>query len=352
MMKYSVWYTSVFAILGMFTSKQVEAHVKWFVSQNGTGIDKGNDVYFSFLNPNMKIVLGIAILTFICAAIIHICLSRYAQQPSILTQKLKTQVIVLAQLLTGSAFFASSINGVLFAPHFTASPNQIIFLMMELVAGILFISRSYIYLASFLTIIIFIVVTIDYGFVSSFEYLNLVGLVSLFSLSYLAVRPPKKRTLIEPFNKESLTMLGLTFYRITLGIALVVLGLSEKLLNPELALNFVNQYPEFNFMQALGLDFSNRLFVLCGGVAEVLFGMIYIVGFVPRINTLALAVFLIASNSFFAFTGELDKALMELTGHLPLLAGAIMLVILGGGYSYSALKPFVSFQWRSLRVNT
>lgn len=332
-----------FAALFILVPLQVGAHVKWFVSPNG--VDKSGHAYFSFLEPSMQFVLAAAIFTFICAAIIHICLSRYTQGSIVLSQTLTTRIIVLAQLLTGSAFFASSIHGVLFAPHFLASPNQLIFLMMQLVAGILFISRSYVYLASVLTLVIFAVLILDYGISATFEYLNLVGLVVLFSLSYFANNlPPKDTKHIKPLKQDSLTALGLTIYRVTLGFALVILGLSEKLLHPELALEFMEQNPGFNFMQALGLEFSHRLFVMCGGVAEVLFGVIYIVGFVPRINTIALAIFLVASNSYFAFQGEMNMALMELIGHLPLLAGAIMLVMLGGGCSYSELKALVNFQ--------
>lgn len=344
------WIAPDFSLLDLFIPKQVEVHVKWFVSQNDTSID--NNIYFSFLDPNMRIVLGAAIFVFICAAIIHIVLSRYSQPSNNLSLKLKAKILVFAQILTGSALFASSINGVLFAPHFVASSNQITFLMMELVAGILFITRSYVYLACFLTLIIFSAITIDYGLVSSFEYLNIVGLISLFSLSYLALRSSKKNKRTDLLDKESLIMTGLTFYRVTLGIALVILGLSEKILNPELAIDFVNQYPDFNFMRVIGIDFSDRLFIFCGGISEILFGVIYITGFVPRINTIALAFFLVASNSFFAFTGEMDKALMELVGHLPLLSGAIIIIFLGGGYNFSELRNRVKFKVNLPRLNT
>lgn len=347
---YCAGYSIIITLFFMIVPSKAEAHVKWFISSNG--FDKSDVSYFSFLQQDMQLVLGAAILTFISSAIVHICLTRFIQRSGILSQRLSIRIITLAQLLTGSAFFASSINGVLFAPHFFASPNQVFLLMLELVAGILFISRSYVYFASLLTLVIFISISFDYGIVPSFEYLNLIGLIALFSLSYLANTKPNKLKWIESVNSESLIALGLTLYRVSLGIALVTLGLTEKLLHPELALEFMRQNPEFNFMHALGFEFSNRLFVMCGGVAEVLFGAIYIAGFVPRINTVFLAIFLIASNSFFIIKGEVDMALMELIGHLPLLAGAITLVLLGGGYGYSALKPFVSFQWNSLRVNT
>jgi hypothetical protein len=63
----------------------------------------------------------------------------------------------------------------------------------------------------------------------------------------------------------------------------------------------------------------------------LIFGIIFLLGLITRLNTLALAGFLISSNLYFFLIGKTEEAFLELTGHLPLLAIAILLILFGGG---------------------
>jgi uncharacterized membrane protein YphA (DoxX/SURF4 family) len=119
--------------------------------------------------------------------------------------------------------------------------------------------------------------------------------------------------------------------RILTGIALVSLGLSEKLLNPDLGEYFVADY-QWNFMLNLGFtNFSNELFVFCAGMMEVIFGIILIIGTTTRINILMVSAFMFASNITFFASGNYSEALLEIFGHLPFIATAMILIFFGSG---------------------
>ena len=45
--------------------------------------------------------------------------------------------------------------------------------------------------------------------------------------------------------------------RVAVGAALVIVAFAEKLANPEMALAFLGQEPQFNVAQEMGLDISN-----------------------------------------------------------------------------------------------
>src|SRR4029078_2240997 len=98
---------------------------------------------------------------------------------------------------------------------------------------------------------------------------------------------------------------------------------------PHLAMSFLEKN-KVNFMQTLGFDFfSDRLFVLSAGCTELVFGIIFILGLITRLNALALAGFLVSSNLYFFMVGKTDEAFLELSGHLPLFAVAILLILYG-----------------------
>jgi hypothetical protein len=78
------------------------------------------------------------------------------------------------------------------------------------------------------------------------------------------------------------------------GMSLVVLAFTEKFLHPELALQFLSEH-NWNFVKLLGFNFSNQLFVLSAGFMETIFGLMFIFGYVVRINTLVMASFFATS---------------------------------------------------------
>lgn len=87
---------------------------------------------------------------------------------------------------------------------------------------------------------------------------------------------------------------GLPILRMGAGMSLVVLAFTEKFLHPELALQFLSEH-NWNFVKLLGFNFSNQLFILSAGFMETIFGLMFILGYVVRINTIVMASFFATS---------------------------------------------------------
>lgn len=129
--------------------------------------------------------------------------------------------------------------------------------------------------------------------------------------------------LVRPYREYALPIL-----RVGTGATLLVLGFSEKILKPELGVNFLSQY-DWNFMALLGVPYSDYLFTLSAGSVEALLGAIFILGVVTRLNALVVAVF---------FTVPLFLlGPIELAGHLPHFAAVVLLLFFGSGERLKAV---------------
>ena len=115
------------------------------------------------------------------------------------------------------------------------------------------------------------------------------------------------------------------------GVALIVVAFAEKLANPEMALAFLADHPQFNVAQQVGLGMSDLEFVRLAGGIEVLFGLLLISGAVPQAIVLIAGVPFNATLFFFGTT--------ELVGHLPVYGAMLVLLVYG---SDPALRPRVS----------
>ena len=93
-------------------------------------------------------------------------------------------------------------------------------------------------------------------------------------------------------------------------------------------------------MPVLGFDwYSDQLFVLSAGMMELVIGVIILIGVITRLTTFVLAAFMFASNVTFLVTGRSDEALSEMIGHMPIIATAIILLLLGSGRGMKLHNP-------------
>lgn len=131
--------------------------------------------------------------------------------------------------------------------------------------------------------------------------------------------------LAKPYHSYALPLL-----RLGTGATLLVLGFTEKILAPEFGANFLQQY-DWNFMQHLGFTgYSDYLFVLSAGSVEALFGLIFILGIVTRLNALVVAVFF--SIPLFLLGP------IELAGHVPHFAAVVLLLLFGAGEHWKLVR--------------
>ena len=110
--------------------------------------------------------------------------------------------------------------------------------------------------------------------------------------------------------------------RISAGISVLVLGFTEKLVNVDLGVAFLEGRPRFNVVRELGLDwFTDERFIYAVGIVEATAGIALLSGFLPRVVILALW---IPFNLGIAFLPA-----EELIGHLPILSTMYVLLVRG-----------------------
>jgi uncharacterized membrane protein YphA (DoxX/SURF4 family) len=110
--------------------------------------------------------------------------------------------------------------------------------------------------------------------------------------------------------------------RIGVGISVLVLAFTEKLINVELGKEFLEEYPHFNVLNEIGIDwFTDARFVYLVGIVEATAGFALIAGFLPRLVILALWV---PFNLGIIFLPP-----QELIGHLPILSAMYVLLVRG-----------------------
>jgi uncharacterized membrane protein YphA (DoxX/SURF4 family) len=115
---------------------------------------------------------------------------------------------------------------------------------------------------------------------------------------------------------------ALTMLRWCAGFSVLFLGLTEKLLAPELGVAFLQEYPHFNVAHQLGIEwFTDERFVYAAGIVEVTAGAALLCGFLPRVVILALWIPFNLGIPFLPPT--------ELIGHLPILATMYVLLVRG-----------------------
>jgi len=294
------------------------AHVKWFVKDAGTG----SAVHFSFSETTVQIWTVVVLVCVAVALLLDWIVPEPPRKLREFAENRRGQILHLFQVLVGLALLVTAVQGAIIAPHFTEpGSGGLLLRFVEGGVGLLLIANKGVRLAACLMVVLFLASAGLFGFISSLEYFNFLG-VALFLLI---------NSIPADSQYQSLRPYALPLLRVHAGIALGVLAWTEKLLDPSLAVRFLEEN-QINFMQALGFEqFSNRFFVLCAGCTELIFSLIFALGLVTRINTLALAGFLVSSNLYFFVVGKTNEAFLELTGHLPLFAIALLLLLYGAG---------------------
>lgn len=225
-------------------------------------------------------------------------------------------------MMTGAFFVIAGTHQYLFSPNLTvASGIPMWLVVIQILLGLCFLlgilSRVGGIILGLMWVSLFyfagpIAALEDIWVLSTAIFITLMGneYFSIISFSFL-------RDLVAPFKR-----FGLSILRLGTGTTLMVLGLSEKILAPEFGVNFLTHH-DWNFMQLLGFNFSHYLFTISAGSVEFLFGLIFVLGVVTRLNALVVAI--VFSIPLFILGP------IELSGHLPHFAAVVLLLLFGSG---------------------
>jgi uncharacterized membrane protein YphA (DoxX/SURF4 family) len=283
-------------------------HVKWFT-------DPSAGKLFSFAQPEVIVWIVIALLLVLTASILDRKIPGPKKAFLKKVKKWDGEIVGVFQVLLGASLIGAALKGSLLVPHFELLGDDI-FKWLQIVAGLLLALNLWPFVGAAIVILCFLAAAALFGVVEVMDYLNLVG-AALFIIIW---RNKKYK------GRQELAVKILAFLS---GVTLVVLAFSEKILQPQMALEFLDNY-DFNFMQSIAL-FTDELFVLSTGVMEMVFGLILALGFIPRINIAVLALFFLATNGYMFLSGHVDDGITELVGHLPVIATVIVVLAFGAG---------------------
>lgn len=223
----------------------------------------------------------------------------------------------------GAFFLIAGTHEYLFSPNLTpAAGIPYVLIIVQILAGLTFLVGVYTRVAAVLLAAVWALAFYSAGVVAMLEDVWVLGtalFVFIVGSDYLSLVPRKALANITHRYQEY----TLPILRLGTGTTLFVLGFSEKILRPELGINFLSEY-HWNFMQNLGFAwYSDYLFTISAGAVESLIGLIFILGIITRLNTLVLAIF---------FTIPMFiLGPIELAGHLPHFAAVLLLLLFGGG---------------------
>lgn len=287
-------------------------HVKWFIETDSSSM---NPIYLLMKTP--FIIWTILVITLVVlAALIENKLRPKVPQFIENLSKHRTKILYIFQFLVGASLIFASYQNSILVPHYPAENLPSFIKIAQTLAGLILIGNFAHIIAAILLIFVYLSATYYFGFFEVIDYINLIGIAAFLILA--------------KSSNQNKANLAAPILRITTGLALFILALSEKLLYPDRAYAFLDKYP----MHFLDI----KLFTLSAGAMEAAFGLILILGFITRINITILLGFFLASNIFFFLKGYHFEALIELMGHLPVIASVIIFIVYGSGKLFKAKK--------------
>lgn len=296
----------------------VFAHTRWFADANLPPIP---------IEEPTGLYLGVWAIIVLCIVAVGIYLDRRNLFQFAFLQPRGEQALSRAastfSMIAGAFFLIAGTHDYLFSPNLTiGSGIPYAFVVVQIIIGLAFLAGIYARVAALCLGVLWGATFLFTETIFLFEDIWIVGtalFIFIMGTDYFSLIPFKALAHISSRFREY----ALPILRIGTGATLFILGFSEKILRPELGINFLESH-HWNFMQLLGFDwYSNYLFTLSAGVVESLFGLIFILGVMTRLNALVAA---------FVFTIPLFiLGPIELSGHLPHFAAIVLLVLFGGG---------------------
>lgn len=273
------FYIVLFYFLSFSTAS---AHVKWFVDSEDIIEQSHNTVPF-FSISSKEVIIWIFITFF--AVIVFGFLDKIIKAPKRLVQfglDHEHSINRVAQIILGLFLISVSfIWKIIIVPDIhIISTFTFIFALVQALMGVMYILNFYPRIASIILLGFCIAIGILNGPLAFAENLILISLAI-----YFLIKNSPANSRIFNLNKYAVE-----FVRIGTGVSLIVLAFSEKLMYPELSLAFL-QIHDWNFMQPLFLWFNDNLFILSVGFAEIIFGLLFIMGYLTRITTILIAIF-------------------------------------------------------------
>ncbi len=278
--------TTVFLMGLLFQPGIASAHVKWFVDADD--VAEKSQSMGAFYGVTSVEVLIWAILVFV-AVIIFSVLDSFIRTPKRLLafgHRHEKGIVYVAQAVLGLFLIGISVLwNIILVPEYNVTDSLTSVLkVVQIVIGLMLIGNVWPRVATSVLFVMTLSLGFTHGLVTLAENALLLSLAVFFFI--------KKSPADSWWNRCDKHAIEIV--RIGVAITLIVLAFTEKLMYPELSLSFLSVH-DWNFMQPIFPWFTDKLFVLSTGFAELAFGVIFIFGYLTRINTVLIASFFAAS---------------------------------------------------------
>lgn len=308
------------ALFGALLPTVALAHGKWLVSdyQDVIASQHGTLTFYTLSSLEVWVWVFICIAVVFAASVVHRivpewrALARFAERN-------KRTIDHVAQFVLGTFLVATALfwNVVILPAETVTTPLLSTLKYAQIAIGAMFVFHLFPRYASIGLIILTSVITISHGIEAILENVILFSLAIYFYLMHTSV------TGFWAVAKKY----SVDIVRIGTGVSLIVLACTEKLFYPELGMQFLIEHP-WNFMQPLFPWFTNELFILSTGFAEALFGLVFIFGYVTRINTLVIGAFFAVSVSTMLYQAQVWEV-----EDFVVYCAAILLFFFSHGYT-------------------
>ncbi|MEK7588846.1 MAG: hypothetical protein AAB438_03440 [Patescibacteria group bacterium] len=275
----NVFYVLAFYLLSFSSAS---AHVKWFVDADEIIEKSHNTTPFYYMNSK-EVWIWMAIV--FVAVVIFGFLDSVIKTPKKLLKfgmEHEKSINRISQIVLGLFLITVSfVWKIIIVPDLEINNNISLFLAgIQALVGLMYVLNFFPRIASLLLVGFCVGVGIWSGPIAFAENLILLSLAL-----YFFIKNSPEDSKIFRLNKHAVE-----FVRTGTGVSLIVLAFTEKLAYPELSLAFLEVH-KWNFMQGLFPWYTDNLFVLSVGFAEVIFGILFVMGYLTRITTVLIAIF-------------------------------------------------------------
>ncbi|MEK7148876.1 MAG: hypothetical protein AAB796_00550 [Patescibacteria group bacterium] len=301
-----------------FIPSLASAHVKWFVD-------------YQYSIPTRPYLFSdLPVIFWVVVSLLILCAGFWIEKKLPVPAKIlgffhrsEDAIISFFTAFIGFGFIIFSIQGYVFAPvlipqgsagFFLLSTQAIIGVGMLLGIGVRFFAG--------MLLILYGASVLSFGIGEMIDALEVIGIACML---FILGRPrwslfdiPVSFELLSRWKPYAIPLL-----RVFTGLNLIALGFNEKILHPSWSLAFLQTHP-WNFMQIMGFhSYSDYWFVFSTGAVEALFGLVFVLGIVTRVNTIVLGCFFVTT---LILLGPL-----ELFGHILHFGIVAVLLIWGSG---------------------
>jgi hypothetical protein len=256
----------------------------------------------------------VAVVTALAAVAVFTMVDRLVNEPRLVRLdglvRLERYLPRIVSVAIGLALAGTAAQGAYLAPNMDLpdGPVGIALAALELVAAALLVLGVRRRATAALLVAAGPAGMLVYGVQPVLERADVLGAAAFLALAGGRKATPELRACRNP--QAALVM------RLLAGLAIAVLAFTEKLLNPELALDFLHLHPAFDLFSVLGVSAD---FVWFAASMELTLAALLASGQLPRLTALVVATPFVATLPLLGY--------VELLGHLPLYAVVLVVAV-------------------------